>query len=159
MGAESATMDMGDGMSEITALSDHVDDSDEEDEEAAESGDDDTSRPASDLPLVELQRQSPPPSDEMKIDSAEGMSHDAAREEEDEDDGVNAGRDEVDRNVQTKLVHPSSPGTQMGVHSADNLVHGPRKLRVIVKDVAYSTYRAVLHYVSTVLINRCEHFV
>lgn len=54
------------------------------------------------------------------------------------------------RNVRAKLVHPSSPGnTQIDVERSptSSETPGPKKSRVVVKDVAYTTYRAVLHYV------------
>ena len=61
------------------------------------------------------------------------------------------------RNVRPKLSHPSSPGGRaltlerrepewQHVSKCDS-VHGPTKLHVVVKDVAYTTYRAVLYYV------------
>lgn len=61
------------------------------------------------------------------------------------------------RNVRPKLSHPSSPrsGSQ-GLDkeepewqqiSKSSTVPGPSKLHVVVKDVAYTTYRAVLYYV------------
>lgn len=63
------------------------------------------------------------------------------------------------RNVRAKLSHPSSPRSrdQAIDHVTDDSKAeakveaegpGPRKVRVIVKDVAYTTYRSVLYYVS-----------
>lgn len=59
------------------------------------------------------------------------------------------------RNVRAKLSHPSSPRSrdQAIDHVPDDSKveaegPGPRKVRVIVKDVAYTTYRSVLYYVS-----------
>lgn len=62
------------------------------------------------------------------------------------------------RNVRAKLSHPSSPRScarDIGV-TEEPIVEakpqtegpGPGKVRVIVRDVAYTTYRAVLYYVS-----------
>lgn len=53
------------------------------------------------------------------------------------------------RNVQAKLSHPSSPrNNHFGLPSHQPvLIMGPGKLKVVVKDVAYTTYRAVLYYV------------
>jgi hypothetical protein len=53
------------------------------------------------------------------------------------------------RNVQAKLSHPSSPrNNHFGLPSHQpELIMGPGKLKVVVKDVAYTTYRAVLYYV------------
>ena len=63
------------------------------------------------------------------------------------------------RNVRPKLSHPSSPRSRSsfvsvkhhepGWHhvSKSDSTPGPSKLRVVVKDVAYTTYRGVLYYV------------
>ena len=62
------------------------------------------------------------------------------------------------RNVRPKLSHPSSPRSrsspvsvkhESGWHhvSKTDPTPGPSKLRVVVKDVAYTTYRGVLYYV------------
>lgn len=63
------------------------------------------------------------------------------------------------RNVRPKLSHPSSPrNTGIGFNSQEpewqhvaksDPIPGPNKTRVVVKDVAYTTYRAVLYYVSS----------
>jgi hypothetical protein len=65
------------------------------------------------------------------------------------------------RNVRPKLSHPSSPrGRPFTLERPEpewhhvtksDPIHGPNKLHVVVKDVAYTTYRAVLYYVSVVL--------
>lgn len=68
------------------------------------------------------------------------------------------------RNVKPKLSHPSSPRDEQATTAETDevvsmlkndtssvrgpLVLGPIKTKVVVKDVAYSTYRAVLNYVS-----------
>lgn len=66
-----------------------------------------------------------------------------------------------DRNVRPKLSHPSSPrglvssekqqqNQESGWHhvsKSDPTPPGPSKSRVVVKDVAYTTYRGVLYYV------------
>jgi hypothetical protein len=69
-------------------------------------------------------------------------------------DGDHDGEGEVrkSRNVRQKVAHPSSPRARNAqiIPSGPTLVErgvGPPKLRVVVKDVAYSTYRAVLYYV------------
>ena len=62
------------------------------------------------------------------------------------------------RNVKAKLSHPSSPRAEASiieeilVPSSEPVVPGPKKVKVIVKDVAYSTYRAVLNYVSPPMV-------
>ncbi|KAH9002814.1 hypothetical protein EDB86DRAFT_2898257 [Lactarius hatsudake] len=77
-------------------------------------------------------------------------------EELEGDDDSGEGEDEKPRNVRQKVVHPSSPrgaNAQILPRSAatatDRDVPGPPKLRVVVKDVAYATYRAVLYYLYT----------
>jgi hypothetical protein len=62
------------------------------------------------------------------------------------------------RNVRAKLSHPSSPRScEREIDIIDEAriepkleseEPEPRKIRVVVKDVAYTTYRAVLYYVS-----------
>src|ERR1700683_2172296 len=64
------------------------------------------------------------------------------------------------RNVRPKLSHPSSPGNRTFTlekqvpewqhNSKSDPIHCPSKLHVVVKDVAYTTYRAVLYYVGAV---------
>jgi hypothetical protein len=56
---------------------------------------------------------------------------------------------QVPRNVRPKLVHPSSPRSnhQNTRPESSSTIPGPQKLRVVIKDVAYTTYRAVLYYV------------
>lgn len=69
------------------------------------------------------------------------------------------------RNVERKLSHPSSPRSQNKDCPTDTgavlpalaqpqvtseIVPGPAKLKVVVRDAAYATYRAVLYYVSHV---------
>lgn len=64
------------------------------------------------------------------------------------------------RNVRPKLSHPSSPSSKdvslmTDSEFSNNVsllpetpgVSGPKKMRVIVGDVAYATYKAVLYYV------------
>ena len=74
----------------------------------------------------------------------------------------------IQRNVRAKVEHPSSPrhsGGDLGAsaRSDTNLpsskAHenkGPKRVKVVVKDVAYSTYRAVLYYVSTLQPSFCS---
>ncbi|KDQ62554.1 hypothetical protein JAAARDRAFT_30458 [Jaapia argillacea MUCL 33604] len=61
------------------------------------------------------------------------------------------------RNVRAKLSHPSSPRTkELAMERQDkrpssplDVVPGPKKFPIVVRDVAYSTYRAVLYYIYT----------
>jgi len=87
----------------------------------------------------------------------------------DDDDNPEADASQPERNVRIKLTHPSSPhqapapslvpvsvpaippavDVPMDVPVDASIVHGPPKVRVIVKDVAYSTYLALLYYLYT----------
>lgn len=103
-----------------------------------------------------------------------GETEDSRREsaswdimEDERPEGVNEPNEVVDQQeysrTPSRASHPGTPGQARlhGVPKASNasvqtyddtavskLTPGPRKVRVIVKDAAYSTYRAVLHYVS-----------
>jgi len=64
---------------------------------------------------------------------------------------------EEDRNVKQKISHPSSPRSAdvalkaeqpFVIPSEKAIVPGPKKMRVVIRDVAYATYKAVLYYVS-----------
>lgn len=58
------------------------------------------------------------------------------------------------RNVRSKLSHPSSPRSRTPrlAQERDKLtlpsIPGPRKMQVVVRDASYTTYLAVLYYVS-----------
>ncbi|KAG5654252.1 hypothetical protein H0H81_005495 [Sphagnurus paluster] len=57
---------------------------------------------------------------------------------------------EGERNVRAKLSHPSSPrSNQVSLPSRPSETSTPPKLTVVVKDVAYSTYLALLYYNQT----------
>lgn len=57
---------------------------------------------------------------------------------------------EGERNVRAKLSHPSSPrSNQVSLPSRPSETSTPPKLTVVVKDVAYSTYLALLYYLYT----------
>ena len=78
--------------------------------------------------------------------------------------------DEQGRNVKQKTSHPSSPrgplpdlalapgesSVPVKAMIAKEPVLGPAKLRVVVKDAAYVTYRAVLFYVSVAVRILCR---
>ncbi|PSR71959.1 hypothetical protein PHLCEN_2v12169 [Hermanssonia centrifuga] len=76
----------------------------------------------------------------------------------DNDEGLG----DAPRNVRQKVVHPSTPRSrtrdipdaeetrETGRNpSAKRDNRGPQKIRVVVKDAAYATYRAVLYYIYT----------
>jgi len=70
-----------------------------------------------------------------------------------------AGLEEGNESLPEKLSDPTSPRSSSHIppptifearREASRV--GPQKMRVVVKDVAYSTYRAVLYYVSPKLV-------
>jgi hypothetical protein len=136
--------DSVDAMSEYTALGAHPEDSDEEDE-AYEPGEADGDPPNSDAEQEDLF--------EIPRDLFESSVSVQVEVPADGDDS-GEGQDGKSRNVKQKMAHPSSPrasDVQIIPRGLANVVEkevsGPPKLRVVVKDVAYATYRAVLYYV------------
>ena len=151
--AADTSLDSVDAMSEYTALGANPEDSDEEDE-AYDPGETDGDPPNSDAEpedLFEMTRDLLEPGVSVEVEMpADGV------EVETPTDGNNngEGEDGKARNVRQKVAHPSSPRTSdvqiipRGVAPlVEREVPGPPKLRVVVKDVAYATYRAVLYYV------------
>ena len=139
-------LDSVDATSEYTALGAHPEDSDEEDE-VYDPGEADGDPPNSD---VEPEEVFEIPHELL----GSGVSVEVEVLADGDDDGE--GQDGKSRNVRQKLAHPSSPRASdaqiipRGVASVvGKEVLGPPKLRVVVKDVAYATYRAVLYYVCT----------
>lgn len=137
------SMDNVDTMSEYTAFGTHPEDSDEEDE-AYDSGEVDGDLPNSDAEPEDVYVIPRDLSEEVSaVESVEPAEagHDGE------------GKDRKSRNVRQKLAHPSSPRARnaqiipRGATLVEKEVPGPPKLRVVVKDVAYTTYRAVLYYV------------
>ncbi|KAF8236340.1 hypothetical protein L208DRAFT_1422001 [Tricholoma matsutake] len=65
------------------------------------------------------------------------------------DEGEREGEDQ--RNVRAKLSHPSSPRSSEPVNLSPRLpeLASGSKMTVVVKDVAYSTYLALLYYIYT----------
>ena len=62
-----------------------------------------------------------------------------------------------DHSVKQKISHPSTPRSPDAalkvekpfvILSEKAIVPGPKKMRVVIRDVAYATYKAVLYYVS-----------
>lgn len=136
------SLDNVDTTSEYTAFGTHPEDSDEEDE-AYDLGEADGDLPNSDAE----------PEDVFVIprDLPEQVSVESVEPADGDHDGE--GEDRKSRNVRQKLAHPSSPRARSaqiiprGPTLVEREVPGPPKLRVVVKDVAYTTYRAVLYYV------------
>jgi hypothetical protein len=150
------SLDNVDTPSEYTTFGAHPEDSDEEDE-AYDPGEADGDAPNSDPEPedVELLRDFPEP---VSVESVEPADSDHNGE----------GEDRKSRNVRQKLAHPSSPrarNAQISPHRPATVVErevfGPPKLRVVVKDVAYMTYRAVLYYVlpSSCFLKRVLTFI
>jgi hypothetical protein len=145
-----ANVDNADATSEYTSLGAQPEDSDEEDEAY------DPREADADPPNSDVERE-----DALDVphDSFEPGASIAAEESADGDNGGEA-EDEKARNVRQKVAHPSSPrgGDQVfpraTTPAVDKEVPGPPKLRVVVKDVAYVTYRAVLYYVFPLLLLR-----
>ena len=140
------SLDSVDAASEYTALGAHPEDSDEEDE-AYDPGEADGDPPNSD-PEPEVEDVFEMPRDLLEP----GVSVEVELPADGDENGE--GEDGKARNVRQKVAHPSSPrasGVQIiprGVAPVvEREVLGPPKLRVVVKDVAYATYRAVLYYV------------
>jgi hypothetical protein len=138
------SLDSVDATSEYTALGAHPEDSDEEDE-AYDPGEADGDPPNSDAEPEEV-FEVPHELLESGVIVQVGVPTDG--------DDSGEGQDGKSRNVRQKLAHPSSPRASdaqiipRGVPSVvEKEALGPPKLRVVVKDVAYATYRAVLYYV------------
>jgi hypothetical protein len=142
--ASDANVDNVDATSEYTALCAHPEDSDEEDE-AYDPGETDGDPPNSDVEhedVLDVPRDSLEPGINTTAEEPAGG------------DNSGEGEDDKARNVRQKVAHPSSPrgGDALVIPrgatpAVDRDVPGPPKLRVVVKDVAYVTYRAVLYYV------------
>lgn len=150
-------LDSVDTTSEYTALGAHPEDSDEEDE-AYDPGETDGDPPNSDPEpepedVFEMTRDLLEPGVSAEVE----MPGDSAEVEMPADDDDNGeGEDGKVRNVRQKVAHPSSPRAsdvqiipRRVAPIVEREVPGPPKLRVVVKDVAYATYRAVLYYLYT----------
>jgi hypothetical protein len=136
------SLDNVDTTSEYTAFGTHPEDSDEEDE-AYDPGEADGDLPNSDAEAEDvfvIPRDLP---EQVSVESVDPV----------DDDHDGEGEVRKPRNVRQKVAHPSSPRARnaqiipRGPTLVDREVPGPPKLRVVVKDVAYTTYRAVLYYV------------
>lgn len=140
-------LDNVDASSDYTALGTHPEDSDEEDE-AYDPGESDGDPPNSDHEPEDVPR-------DFLLEPGISVAAEEAEGGDDADAG-GEGEDEKPRNVRQKVAHPSSPRgvnaqilPRSGATTTDRDIPGPPKLRVVVKDVAYATYRAVLYYLYT----------
>lgn len=163
--ATDAQSDTDDTVSEAHSFSSskwirHFEDSDDEDDEMLSEGVDDYS--AESVPSSQTALQSASP---MSRDSVVSLA--SAVKDVSEDTATVGSDDEAEsRNVRPKLSHPSSPRSRNpdldkdepewhDYHRIDSFP-GPGKLHVVVKDVAYTTYRAVLYYVSARFPITCD---
>ncbi|EPQ51070.1 hypothetical protein GLOTRDRAFT_81686 [Gloeophyllum trabeum ATCC 11539] len=157
-----------DGSSDIDMTSREYEDSDDEDEDATDNDAELDNREAA-VPELEDARMKPDVSEDHSEDvpmdggNVAGASGELSSATEDWQDvettQMGMGAQEGARNVRPKLQHPSSPrSSEVGllrraengsVTTAGGSVPGPSKLKVIVRDVAYNTYLAVLYYVYT----------
>ena len=147
------SLDNVDATSEYTAFGTHPEDSDEEDE-VYDVGDADGDLPNSDAEpedVFVIPRDLP---EQVSVESVELV-----------DGNHDEGEVRKPRNVRQKVSHPSSPRARnaqiipRGPTLVEREVPGPPKLRVVVKDVAYTTYRAVLYYVFPFFLPPFLHFL
>lgn len=158
--------DMDDAASDTASFSSskwtrHFEDSDDEDDEMLVDCPDD--------PVFELTSNNPPnPQPSEGLDSRDSMGlfpPSPVKDTTMTEDLATVGSDnetESSRNVRPKLSHPSSPrhvglGFDMQEPEWQHVpksgpIPGPNKTRVVVKDVAYTTYRAALYYVRLPII-------
>ncbi|KAH7920470.1 hypothetical protein BV22DRAFT_1039810 [Leucogyrophana mollusca] len=147
-----AHSDTDDGGSDSTYLMRQFNDSDDE-EEDEELLSDTTDEPSLDG-TVEV------PSSEEATGSSANRSESTAPTSEDAQPPEDS---EEQRNVRAKLSHPSTPRSrELALEKSDvdwsilapgpQAIPGPKKLRVVIRDVAYTTYRAVLYYIYTDVI-------
>jgi len=147
--------DDGDGASDDTYLGRQFDDSDDEDDEFMTQTADEPSFDGS--VEVQIEEDIGPSVPTVGITNPESSVHAV-------EDGtqISSGPEDAHiRNIQPKLSHPSSPRNLdvaldkdepdwMKLSAQPNAkgAVGPKKMRVVIRDVAYATYRAVLYYVS-----------
>jgi hypothetical protein len=160
--------DIDDATSETPSFSSskwtrHFEDSDDEDDEMFIHSADDIA-----FESVLNSQTAPPSGILVRRDSVVSLPS-PAKDTSEDSATVGSDNETEGRNVRPKLSHPSSPGSRTlpierqepeWQHIKSEPLHGPSKLRVVVKDVAYTTYRAVLYYVSAwylVIFDRKDH--
>lgn len=142
--------DEGDIASDSTFLFRQCEDSDDDEEDLTSSLPDEPSFDSTtelDVPETGTSHAATPVAERIAVKHAEGSAHT-------ESVSSTITGDES-RNVRPKLSHPSSPRSKDVSLMTDPdfssceapSVPGPKKMRVIVRDVAYATYKAVLYYV------------
>lgn len=161
-------------VSDVGAFAFQFDDSDYEDDEDLESMSNDQDLPIDDIDLQET--LTPDDVGQTSASATTMISNKRTSVSEDEVLEFNGqfGTDDIDdqgqsaRNTRPKLSHPSTPRSrELALEQQEERSHlpplrplelhlsrkepdvsGPKKARVVVRDVAYATYRAVLYYVS-----------
>jgi hypothetical protein len=149
--------DTDDGASDDTYLGRQYDDSDDEDDEFMMHTIDEPSFDAE----LEIEDDAGPSVPVTSTSNAESSAHSM----EDDTQVSNGLEDAQNPNVRLKLSHSSSPislyvalhkgetdWTKLSAPSEVKEVAGPKKMRVVIRDVAYATYRAVLYYVSNMAL-------
>ncbi|KAG1745859.1 uncharacterized protein EDB91DRAFT_1236190 [Suillus paluster] len=148
-----------DGASDDTYLGRQFDDSDDEDDEfMTQIVDEPSFDGTSEMQIEEDAGSSVPVAG---TNNTESNAHSV-----EEDGQMSSGPEDGQAcNVQPKLSHPSSPRsldvplvknehdwTKLTAPPEAKEVPGPKKMRVVIRDVAYATYRAVLYYIYTDVI-------
>ncbi|EIM86087.1 uncharacterized protein STEHIDRAFT_147607 [Stereum hirsutum FP-91666 SS1] len=159
---EGQSSDMSETASQMTALQAHYDDSDEEDEDMDPVGDTDflllDYAPRAGAAVTDSEQTSSNEDGQPALTASTITSTLMTPEPQAQSDQTERATsdDEGQRNVRQKLSHPSSPRSspppELPANTAPHtktVLPGPVKQRVTVKDVAYTTYRAVLHYLYT----------
>lgn len=149
-------VDTDDGASDDTYLGRQFEDSDDEDDEFMTRAIDEPSFDGTaELQIEEDAGPSVPVIGTNHTESSALLAEDDTKE--------SSGEDAQIRDVRPKLSHPSSPRSQdVALNKSESDwtkisalpeakdVAGPKKMRVVIRDVAYATYKAVLYYVSAV---------
>ncbi|KAF9221575.1 hypothetical protein BS17DRAFT_784982 [Gyrodon lividus] len=157
-------IDEGDAASDCTCLFRQFEDSDDEEDDLMP---DITDEPSFDGTVEPEPSETSGPPTPGSASRVEGITveHLGRTENAESNEGsMTAAQGEEHRNVRPKLSHPSSPRSKDAssmtdpdwghppVPPAKPTVPGPTKMRVVIGDVAYATYRAVLYYIYTDVI-------
>ncbi|KAI0669174.1 hypothetical protein C8Q78DRAFT_1042001 [Trametes maxima] len=162
-------------VSDVGAFAQQFDDSDYEEEEDFVMLDNDHDiTTESSVPQDSMLTDDDDRTGEEDFNAGKRRTEDDTRSEADYEKSVEDGDQQRQRNTRPKLSHPSSPRTQDVIleqpggnvsllssaiqrapskaESTTPEVPGPKKVRVVVRDVAYTTYRAMLYYIYTDII-------
>ena len=158
-------------VSDVGAFAQQFDDSDYEDDEDSMAMDNDFPSDETDPQetlVTEDEQRRPETSIAVTSNKRQSVSDDEVLEYSEQSGIDNADeQDQSARNTRQKVSHPSTPRSRelaleqretqlrspppppLEPPQRDTEALGPRKARVVVRDVAYATYRAVLYYVSS----------